>query len=255
MNVRLREALLRAGIAVDVVAARCAVDPKTVGRWLTTDRTPHPRHRETVADLLGMPPEELWPSVGVQHHPGLWSLSAADVLAVYPDRSSVPRSEWLRLLEAATRNVDFLVHSGTFLAQSNPRIASMLLRRAAAGVQVRLCFGDPLGSAVALRGEEEGIGSTLGAKVRTSMTYFNGLREAEGCHVRLHDTALYASIFRFDDQAMINPHVWGSPASANPVFHVKQGGEDSMFGKYLDSFEKIWDKSSPWSLSATESGS
>ncbi|GGQ89605.1 hypothetical protein GCM10010195_51850 [Kitasatospora griseola] len=51
----------------------------------------------------------------------------------------------------------------------------MLAERAAHGVQVRLCFGDPNGHAAALRGREEGIGDTLAARIRASLTYYRSL--------------------------------------------------------------------------------
>jgi hypothetical protein len=63
-----------------------------------------------------------------------------------------------------------LVFSGTFFAQSNPQVVKMLAERAAQGARVRLCFGDPGGEAVAIRGREEGIGDALSAKIRASLT-------------------------------------------------------------------------------------
>jgi hypothetical protein len=41
----------------------------------------------------------------------------------------------------------------------------MLAAPSGRGVRVRLCFGDPAAEAVATRGREEGIGSTLAAKI------------------------------------------------------------------------------------------
>ncbi len=161
-------------------------------------------------------------------------------------RSSVPRDAWLQLLNSAVRRVDMLVFSGTFLAQTNPRIADTLAEHAAYGTQVRLCFGQPDGSAVALRDAEEGIGGTLGAKVRSSLSYFTGLVGAMNCDVRLHDTTLYASLFRYDDQMLINPHILGRPSSWNPVLHVRRTGSDGIFEKYLTGFERAWEASVAW---------
>jgi len=79
------------------------------------------------------------------------------------------------------------------------------------------------------------------------MSYFECLVDVPGCAIRIHDTTLYASIFRYDSEAMINPHIWGQPASANPVLHVRDTGEDSMFQKYTGSFAQIWDQAMPWS--------
>ena len=247
MNERLRGTLLQRGISVDRFARQCGVDPKTAGRWISTGRTPHRRHREAAAELLGVAEDYLWPSTldngGPLRRTGLLS---EVVVRTYPDRASVPREVWLELVQSAIAAVDILVFSGTFLQQTNPRIAEMLLERAAAGVPIRLCFGDPSGSAIQLRDEEEGIYGTLGAKIRASLSYFTKLIGDPNCGVRLHNATLYASVFRFDDQLLVNPHIWGSPASANPVIHVRSIDGDCMFNKYLNSFNQIWERATPW---------
>lgn len=61
---------------------------------------------------------------------------------------------WLSLLLEAEQGIDVLAFSGTFFAQSNPRIATMPAQLAASGVKVRPCFGDPHGRAVAVRGPD-----------------------------------------------------------------------------------------------------
>lgn len=245
MNERLRGALAQQRISAAELGKQIGVDEKSVQRWMSTGRRPHARNQRAAASALGVSPAYLWP--GSEHHdtyvsPG----SRSEIVATYPDRASVPQTVWRTLLERAEEHIDVLVFSGTFLAQSNPRLPAMLGRRAAAGAKVRLCFGDPDSAAVALRGEEEGIGSALGAKIQASLSYFTDLAHAPGCEVRLHGCALYASIFRYDSDAMINPHIWGSPASANPLLHIRDAGEDSMFDKYAESFEKVWDRAKPW---------
>jgi hypothetical protein len=153
---------------------------------------------------------------------------------------------WLSLLQEAQEQIDVLVFSGTFFAQSNPHVAKMLAERAASCVRVRLCFGNPSGRAVALRGREEGIGDTLAAKIRASLTYYRPLLPEAGCEVRLHDTTLYNSLFRYDDTLMVNPHIFGQPASANPLLHLKRVDVAGWFDNYAQSFEAVWASAQPW---------
>ncbi|GAA1232156.1 hypothetical protein GCM10009665_22990 [Kitasatospora nipponensis] len=167
-------------------------------------------------------------------------------MATYADRASVPREMWLSLLLESVTQIDVLVFSGTFFAQSNPRIATMLAQRAGAGVKVRLCFGDPHGRAVAIRGREEGIGDALAAKVHASLTYYRQLLGTPGCEIRLHDTTLYSSLFRYDNDLLVNPHVWGQPASANPLLHLQKEGTLRWFDGYASSFDAVWDSARPW---------
>ncbi|MFJ7276977.1 XRE family transcriptional regulator [Kitasatospora sp. NPDC098663] len=252
MNERLRSALVQRGVPPAALATVCEVDPKTVTRWLG-GRVPHARHRWAVAHHLQVDETFLWP----EPHPRSAQVTGPGVglVATYPDRAGVPREMWLSLLLEADQNIDVLVFSGTFFAQSNPRIATMLAQRAAAGVKVRLCFGDPQGRAVAIRGREEGIGDALAAKIRASLTYYRPLLGTPGCEIRLHDTTLYNSLFRYDDDLLVNPHVWGRPASANPLLHLQNDGRLGWFSGYASSFDAVWNSARPWNDDAQGSQS
>ncbi|MGY3680828.1 transcriptional regulator with XRE-family HTH domain [Streptomyces sp. TE33382] len=244
VNERLHSVLAQRGVSPESLAEACEVDPKTVSRWLG-GRVPHPRHRFQVAQHLRVEELFLWPApVPSAGQPSAGS--GIELVGTYQNRASVPRDMWLSLLQGAQEQISVLVFSGTFFAQSNPHVAKMLAERAAAGVQVRLCFGDSNGRAAAIRGHEEGIGDTLAAKIRASLTYYRPLLAEAGCEVRLHDTTLYTSLFRYDDDLLINPHVWGQPASANPLLHLKRVDSSGWFDNYAQSFDAVWAGARPW---------
>lgn len=241
VNIRLQNVLLQRGIRPEVLAEVCEVDPKTVSRWLG-GRVPYPKHRRSVAQHLRIGEEFLWPPV-----PEATPIPRnAELVATYPNRADVPRDVWLSLLRSATEQIDVLVFSGTLIVQSNPMVVKMLSAQADQGVRIRLCFGNPNGEAVATRGHEEGIGDTLSAKVRASLTYYRPLLSEERCEIRLHNTTLYRSLFRYDENMLVNPHIWGQPASANPVFQLKRVNDAAWFDSYAQSFETIWATAQPW---------
>jgi hypothetical protein len=122
----------------------------------------------------------------------------------------------------------------------------MITDAARRGVAVRLCFGDPGSEAVAIRDREEGIAGTLAAKIRSSLTYYEPLLDLDGCQVRLHSTTLYASLFRYDDEVLVNPHAYGEAASANPTLHLRMLDGGRIPQHYLDSFERVWAAAMPW---------
>jgi hypothetical protein len=244
VNERLHSVLAQRSVTPELLAEVCEVDPKTVGRWLG-GRVPHPRHRFRAAQYLRVDETFLWPGPqprGTREGGGL----ADELAGTYPNRASVPRETWLTLLRETSERIDVLVFSGTFFAQSNPHVAMMLAERAASGVRVRLCFGDPAGRAVSVRGHEEGIGDTLAAKIRASLTYYRPLVPEEGCEVRLHDTTLYNSLFRYDNQLLVNPHIFGQPASANPVLHLRRVDAAGWFDRYAESFDVVWARARLW---------
>lgn len=239
--------MLRAGLTVGDLAKCAGVDEKSVERWLNPGRTPHRQHRWATAQRLGVDETYLWPEVLSRSPERRQEAGRSELVALYPDRASVPREMWLRLLNEVQEHLDVLVFSGTFYAQTQPRITSMLADAAKRGTQVRLCFGDPEGEAVAVRDREEGIGGTLAAKIRSALTYYRSLVDVDGCEVRLHSTTLYASLFRYDDEILANTHVYGEPASANPVLHLRRLDGGTVAGQYLASFERVWDTAMPWS--------
>lgn len=239
--------MLRAGISIEELADCAEVDNKTVERWISAGRLPHRQHRWATARRLGVDETYLWPDVLRRSPARRQAASRSELVELYPDRASVPRELWLRLLDEVQERVDVLVFSGTFYAQAQPRIASMLAGAAKRGVQVRLCFGDPASEAVSVRDQEEGIGDTLAAKIRSALTYYRPVADVEGCEVRLHSTTLYASLFRYDDEILVNPHAYGEPGSANPVLHLRRIDGGSVADHYLASLERVWATAMPWS--------
>jgi len=66
--------------------------------------------------------------------------------------------------------------------------------------------------------------------------------------VHVHRTTLYNSIDRFDDELLVNAHVWGGNAYMAPVLHLRRLAGGSLFDTYAGSFEAVWATSRPISL-------
>ena len=240
MNEPLRRALLRAWLREDDVAARLGVDPKTVRRWLN-GRVPYPHNRAAIAELIGADDTELWPDAG---GPLAARLRPEELGTVYPHRWAVPREAWARLFGSAEREIAILAYSALFLAE-DAGILRILASKGRAGVAVRMALGDPDGPHIAQRGEEEGIGDAMSAKIRNALTLYRPLRAVENIEIRLHRTVLYNSIYRADDQLLVNQHTYGIPAAQAPVFCLCDASGGEMAALYLDSFERVWDRSVP----------
>ena len=80
----------------------------------------------------------------------------------------------------------------------------LVREKSAAGVPVRFMLGDPDSAAVAQRGADEGIGAAMGSKVRNALLNYAGLFGLPGIEFRLHGTTLYNSIYRTDDEMLVN---------------------------------------------------
>lgn len=241
-NERLRAALLERGMTIAALAESIEVDPKTVERWITKDRTPYRRHRYAVASQLGLDESYLWPEALSEEQ--VTAASGSEVITIYPHRWAVPRDAWGRLFSTAEEEIGVLVYSGLFLAEDNGAL-NILADRARAGVRVRVLLGDPDSPQVAQRGADEGIDAAMAAKIRNVIVLYRSLRAIEGVEFRLHRTVLYNSIFRADDQLFVNTHVYGVPASNAPFWHLRRVAGGDIVNTYLQSFERVWEGAKP----------
>ena len=55
---------------------------------------------------------------------------------------------------------------------------------------------------------------------------------------RFHRTVLYNSIYRADDQVLVNTHLFGVTAAVAPVWHLRKLPAGELAGLYIDSFER-----------------
>lgn len=243
-NERIRTAITEAGLSLQEFAERVGVDPKTVERWITKDRTPHRAHRMSAAAILNKTEVYLWPST--EADPRTRSATRAEFLDLYPSRGAVPLSTWADLIDGASECIDLLAFAGSFLHDGIPQFSERLAARAAAGVRVRLLFGDPDSEAVALRGREEGIGELMSARCSLTWTYLAPLLDRRtGIEGRKHGSTLYASLFRFDDTLLANPHALGAAAGQSPVMHINRIPGGRLFTHYMESFERTWADARP----------
>lgn len=240
MNDALRRALADARLRETDVATALGVDPKTVQRWLS-GRVPHPRHRWAVADLVQLDEQQLWPGPDTPAPP-----VSHEIKASYPYRSAVPRHEWHQLFASAEREINILVYAALFLAEDGG-LVRLLADKARAGVSVRLLMANPDSPRMTERGIEEGIGDAVAARVHNAIALFRPLLETDGVETRQHDTVLYNSIFRADDELLVNPQVHGIAAAYAPVLHLRRVELSGMFATYIDCFERVWADAAPMS--------
>jgi hypothetical protein len=241
-NDRLRAGLLAAGMTHVELAQRVGVDPKTVDRWVARGRLPHREIRRKVASALNQDEVYLWPEVLDDHRSR--ASTSAEFVTVYPNRGQVPPDLWTGMVERAEVALDLLVFAGLFWFDAHPDLIRRLGERADAGLSVRLLIGDPDSAAVGRRGVEEGI--DMAGRCRMTLGLINPLLSHRRVEVRLHDTTLYASLYRGDDMLLANTHVYGAPAACSPVLHLQRVEGGRLFDHYRQSFERVWQLGTPY---------
>lgn len=241
-NERLRAALIQTGNTPASLADLIGADPKTVERWVTTNRIPHRALRLKAAHVLNADDAYLWPSTGGD--PQGASASAAEFIRLYQNRKAIHQEAWRDWIKQATDSIDILAIAATFLHDSIDDTNELLRERADAGVSIRILLGDPRSEAVGRRGDEERIGDALRGRCQLAWSYFGELLDHDLVEGRRHNTTLYASMFRFDDDLLVNHHLYGLAAGQAPVYHYRRVPGGRMFRTYMASFERVWDLAS-----------
>ena len=162
------------------------------------------------------------------------------VVAFYPHRADTSKHLWMDLLLGAQENIDLFANASLFLPEQNPEAIDILKKKAASGITVRILLGDPAHPAMELRGREERLFEAIPGRIRMALAYYRPLVNVEGIEFRLHGTSLYNSIFRYDDQMLVNQHIYGTYGYIAPILHLRRVAGADLFETYMKSFELIW---------------
>ncbi|RGD61025.1 XRE family transcriptional regulator [Kitasatospora xanthocidica] len=241
-NDRLKATMASGGWTYAELAAQAGVDAKSVERWANLNRTPRLRAARLAADALGEDLFALWPSL---RQPRTTRAVSPELVALYEQRADVPVSMFVNLLDRATRQVDVLVYAAVFLHEAYPRLNELLRERSAQGCTIRIAIGNPDSDAVGQRGGEEKFGHGIESRCRIARMHYRPLVGIPGIEIRMHGTTLYNSLYRADDQLLVNSHLWGMNAFSAPVWHLRRAPGGSLFDNYVSSFEAVWSTAEP----------
>ena len=190
-NERLRATISAKGQTLQTLADHVGIDPKSVERWISKDRTPHRNHRWKAATFLGVDEVYLWPTVAKQAE----DTSTSELITYYPHRGAV------RVLVDVVNRADHgQVEDSAYFSACSCSTATRTCptswpTRPRPGAHVRILLGDPDSAMIHQRGEEEGIGDDLAARARITRRYLQPAAVTPGVEIRLHDTILYNSIY------------------------------------------------------------
>src|ERR1700737_2818598 len=104
-NQRLHDAIRQSGRTVDDLGEAIGTNPKTIERWVTTGRIPHPNSRDKLAALLGVPAALLWPDTPAAMR------GTTELLGVYKTRSELSPATIGSLVNDAHRRIDLSAYA------------------------------------------------------------------------------------------------------------------------------------------------
>lgn len=241
-NERLRATMASGGWTYAALAAKTDVDPKSVERWVNLGRTPRRATAMLAAETLGEDVHALWPAL---RQPRAARAVSSELVALYDQRADLPVSTIVDVLAQAREQIDVLVYAAVFLHEAYPRLNDLLRERAADGCTVRIAVGDADSPNVQQRGREEKFGHGIESRCRLALMHYRILVGVPGIDIRTHGTTLYNSLYRADDQVIVNAHVFGVNAYSAPVWHLRRHSGGGLFDTYADSFNAVWAMAKP----------
>jgi hypothetical protein len=175
-----------------------------------------------VSKLLDEEEAYLWPET--MSAARATQVSRSELIELYPYRSALPSGLWRELFNGAEAQIDVLVYAAVFLHEQHPDLNDVLRSKVAAGCKVRVALGDPDSEPVRARGAEERFGHGIESRRRLALMHYRPLLGLPGIEVKVYQTTLYNSIYRFDDEMLVNAHVWGVNAYSAPLMHLRRLG-------------------------------
>jgi DNA-binding Xre family transcriptional regulator len=248
-NVALDLAMKGKRISPRKLARAIGVTEITVRRWLENVQIKvRLDNAQAAARELGCNPHDLWPDQFLPLREPLPTMGYTPVPfnpALYASRTQLPITLWQNHFSDSRSAIDILVFAGTFLFDTLDDFTATLTDAARRGVQIRFLIGDPDGDNTALRGKEEGIGESVHARSHNSVELLRPYTTTPGFDVRTHETTLYTSIFRVDDDMIVNFHLYGSPGRDNPVMVFSRQQEPRLWATFERAFTRVWDNARP----------
>lgn len=234
-NERLREAIAAVGMKINDLGPVVGVNTKTAQRWVYEGRVPRRKTADRVSHHLGVPVDWLWPEID-----GDENRVPADLVRLYTHRLDAPRQLWLELIRGARSQIDILGIAGLFLLEDNPAVVGLLKRKADLGVTMRIALTDPDSAAIRRRSGEEMLFDVLVNRAEIARDAFDPLFAMASVEYRPHAATVYTSIFRFDEQMLVNQHMFGIYGYLAPLMHLQRVDEGGLFDMFMTSFDRVW---------------
>ena len=194
----------------------------------------------------------LWPKAVTER---VRSGADREILHSYPYRSACPSTVWAELVSRAERDLFFAGYTNYFLFTQQPRFTATLREKLAAGCRVRFLLGAPEAEVTRAREVVEDVRLTVSTRIRMTLDELGRLPADSGLEARFSHpqdapSHIALSVFRFDDEALVTPHLARSAGHDSPLLHLRRHGEDGLFDRFAEHAEELWERGVPVSEGA-----
>jgi transcriptional regulator with XRE-family HTH domain len=237
-----------AGFSPRKLAARVGVTSKTVERWLAdAELVPHASNREDACRALGVDEEMLWPRAVKDR---IKTGNDRELVHSYPYRSACPSTVWAELVENSGEELFLAGYTNYFFWTQLPQFTETVRRKAESGCRVRFLLGDPAGEVTRQREAIEDVALSVSTRIRISLEHLDRLGPLPGLEVRYSSAEdavnhVSLSVFRFDRDALVTPHLARLVGHDSPLLHLRRQSAGGMFDRFAEHAEELWSRAAP----------
>ncbi|MEV6394078.1 XRE family transcriptional regulator [Streptomyces sp. NPDC051907] len=177
-----------------------------------------------------------------------------EIIQAYPYRSACPSTVWGELTEGATDQILLAGYTNYFVWLEQPAFADTLRRKIDSGCRVRFLLGDPEGEVTRQREAIEDVALSVSTRVRITLEQLERLGRLGvsdgGLEARFSSAEdavnhVSLSVFRFDDEALVTPHLATLVGHDSPLLHLRRLGDRGMFDRFAEHAEELWTRGRP----------
>ncbi|GAA3293244.1 hypothetical protein [Streptomyces cinereospinus] len=130
------------------------------------------------------------------------------------------------------------------MAGAPSSLADRLSAKASAGCVVRFLIGDPESEVTRRREEIEGVPLTVGTRIRITLDALSKI-EGGGVEARFSDGHIALSVFQFDDEMLVTPHLSSLLGHESPMLHLRRLGDDGLYDRFASHVAALWEGGRP----------
>ncbi|MEV0354195.1 hypothetical protein AB0H88_51360 [Nonomuraea sp. NPDC050680] len=151
-----------------------------------------------------------------------------------------PKSIWCNLINSADDEIVFADYTNYFLWIEHPNLVTLLERKAQQGCKVWFVVGDPESEVTRRREEAENAPLSVSTRIRITLSAIERLRDVAGVEVRFGDEHLAMSVFRFDSEMLVAPHLAKLAGHDSPLLHLRRHQDDGLFDRLAHHASELW---------------
>ncbi|MFJ3900960.1 XRE family transcriptional regulator [Streptomyces sp. NPDC090025] len=189
----------------------------------------------------------LWPQTVKQR---IKTGADREIIHSYPYRSACPSTVWAELVAGARAELFLAGYTNYFFWTQVPAFAETLRRKAESGCRVRFLLGDPVGEVTRQREVVEDVALSVSTRIRMTLGELARLGAVDGVEARFsaaEDAVNHVSlsVFRFDDDVLVTPHLARLVGHDSPLLHLRRHGDGGMWSRFTEHAEELWGRAVP----------